>query len=258
MKPLIEFFRQPGKIRAFAAHLAISAALVGLLAAVVYFVWYPPPYFEFDGGWTILRMVVLVDVVIGPLLTLVVYRRGKKELKRDLSVIGALQLMAFVYGAGLMMEYRPAFIVYAEKNFYSVPWPDLVPTTRDLARIEAMRSGRGPVMVALVLPEDPATRQGIRMSANSGGPRVTVLGDYYQPMTPAIWRSMVKDALDLDVLMRVEPKAKDDLERFRQRFLDKSTTTFDKLAFYPAVFRYGVVIFAFDRETGSLLGWVSE
>lgn len=258
MKPLIEFFRQPGKIRAFAAHLAISAALVGLLAAVVYFVWYPPPYFEFDGGWTILRMVVLVDVVIGPLLTLVVYRRGKKELKRDLSVIGALQLMAFVYGAGLMMEYRPAFIVYAEKNFYSVPWPDLVPTTRDLARIEAMRSGRGPVMVALVLPEDPATRQGIRMSANSGGPRVTVLGDYYQPMTPAIWRSMVKDALDLDVLMRVEPKAKDDLERFRQRFLDKSTTTFDKLAFYPAVFRYGVVMFAFDRETGGLLGWVNE
>jgi hypothetical protein len=258
MTPLIEFFRQPGKIRAFAAHLAISAALVSALAAVVYFVWYPPPYFEFDGGWTILRMVILVDVVIGPLLTLIVFRRGKKELKRDLGIIGALQLMAFIYGVGLMMEYRPAFVVYAEKNFYSVPWPDLVPNTRDLPRLEAMRSGRGPAMVALMLPEDPATRQGLWMSASTGGPRVTVLGDYYQPITPAIWRGIVPDALDLNVLMRAEPNAKDDLERFRRRFLEGSTTTFDKLAFYPAVFRYGVVMFAFDRETGGLFGWVTE
>ena len=258
MTPLIGFFKEPGKIRAFLVHLAISASLVGALAAAVYFFWYPPPYFGFDGGWNVLRMVVLVDVVLGPLLTLVVFRRGKPELKRDLSIIGGLQLAAFIYGAGLMIEYRPAFVVYAEKNFYSVPWPDIVPNTRDLERLKAMRPDRGPAMVVLALPDNPSERQGIWMSANSGGPRVTVLGDYYQPMTPERWRAIVRDAVNPEVLIRSQPEIADDLERFRARFVEGSGMTMEKLAFFPAVFRYGVVMFAFERESGRLFGWVNE
>ena len=89
------------------------------LGSTAYLLWYPPPYFEFDGGMNVMRLLLVVDVVLGPLLTLVVFQRGKKGLRRDLAVIGALQLAAFVYGAGLMFQYRPAFVVYAEKNFFS-------------------------------------------------------------------------------------------------------------------------------------------
>ena len=258
MKKLLEFFRQSGKIRAFLIHLAISAALVSMLAAIVFFVWYPPPYFQFDGGWHILRLVVLVDVVLGPLLTLLVFRRGKKELKRDLGVIASVQLVAFFYGAGLMLQYRPAFLVYFEKNFYSEPLPDIAPHTKDLARLEAMRSARGPTTVAMVLPADPMERQGLRMSASSGGARMTVLGDYYRPVAPELWPGIAKDALDLDALIRAQPEVEEDLDRFRARFLGNSPIGLEKLAFYPAVFRYGVVLFAFDRQTGEPVGWVSE
>ena len=84
--------RQSGKIPAFLIHLGISAAFVSALAAVVYIIWYPPPYFGFDGGWNVMRMVILVDVVLGPLLTLVVFRRGKQGLARDLAIIALVQL----------------------------------------------------------------------------------------------------------------------------------------------------------------------
>lgn len=257
-KKLLEALGQSGKVPAFLIHLAISAALVAMLAAVAYIVWYPPPYFAFDGGWNVLRMVILVDVVLGPLLTLVVFRRGKKELRRDLGTIAAIQLVAFVYGAGLMMQYRPAFIVYAEKNFFSVPWPDLVPHTKDTSRLEQMRSSWGPTLVALELPPDPAERERLRMAVTAGGPRITVLGDYYQAFTPERWRAMAGQSLNIEAQIREQPEIAEDVARFRERFLSGPTRSLESVVFYPAVLRYGVILLAFERESGALIGWISE
>ena len=76
--------------------------------------WYSPPFFMFDGGWQVLRLIVLVDVVLGPLFTLIVFDRAKRALRRDLAVIALVQAAALAYGAWIMHAYRPAFIVYAE------------------------------------------------------------------------------------------------------------------------------------------------
>ena len=254
----LESLKQSGKLPAFFIHLGVSAALVAALGGVAFVLWYPPPYFEFDGGLNVMRLLLLVDVVLGPLLTLVVYQRGKKGLKRDLGVIAALQIAAFIYGAHLMIEYRPAFIVYADKNFFSVPWPDLAPFTKDTARLEQLRSGKGPAIVVLELPPDPELRQRLRLAVAGGGPRITVLGDYYQPLTPERWRAMVGDAVNIEAQARAQPEIAPDLERFRARFLADGARGLDSLAFYPAVLRYGVVMFALDRQSGSLFGWMSE
>jgi len=258
MATLVDLLKQSGKIPAFAIHLCISVALVAMLAAVVYLFWYPPPYFEFDGGWNVMQVVIFVDVVLGPLLTLVVFRRGKKGLVRDLGVIAAIQLIAFVYGTGLMMQYRPAFIVYAEKNLFSVPWPDLVPHTKDTARLEQMRSSKGPTLVVLDLPPDPAERQRLRMAVAGGGPRITVLGDYYQPLTPERWRAMQGEAVNMDAQLRAQPEIAGDLARFRARFLPDPAQSLESLAFFPAVLRYGVVMLALERQSGALFGWMNE
>ena len=58
------------KLRAFAIHLTASAIVVLAFLGVMFFVWYPTPYFETDGGWTVLRILAGVHVVLGPLLTL--------------------------------------------------------------------------------------------------------------------------------------------------------------------------------------------
>ena len=68
--------RNSGKIQAFLIHLGISAGVVGLLVLLMLMQWYPQPWFSHDGGWHVFRLILLVDVVLGPTLTLVVFRRG--------------------------------------------------------------------------------------------------------------------------------------------------------------------------------------
>ncbi len=257
MTKLIAFFWQSGKIPAFLIHLIISAALVLSLAAMVYMVWYPPPYFEYDGASNIMRVVIFVDLILGPLLTMVVFRHGKKSLRRDLGVIASIQLVAFVCGAGLMMQYRPAFVVYADDTFFAVRWPDLAPHTKDHARLEQMRVNVGPTPVVLELPTDRDQRKSLMNALSNGGPVVTLMGDYYQPMTPARWHSIAEKSVDLEAQVRAQPELAEAVTRFRRRFLDNTGMTIEKLAFYQAFLRNGLVMFAMDRESGALFGWLN-
>jgi len=58
-------------------------------------------------------LVLIVDVCLGPLLTLAVFDPKKKELKRDLSIILLIQLSALFYGIYTVSVARPAYIVFA-------------------------------------------------------------------------------------------------------------------------------------------------
>ncbi|HEV7490359.1 MAG TPA: hypothetical protein VGO25_06105, partial [Rhodanobacteraceae bacterium] len=76
--------------KASAVHLSISIC-VGLGAvALIFGVWYPPPYSHAVGADQLVVLLLGVDVVLGPLLTLVVFKSGKKSLRFDLSVIALL------------------------------------------------------------------------------------------------------------------------------------------------------------------------
>jgi hypothetical protein len=70
------------------------AVLAGLL---VFMLWYPYPYREVSGGRDLFQLVVVVDVVLGPLITFAVFNRAKprKELRRDLAVVALLQIDRF-------------------------------------------------------------------------------------------------------------------------------------------------------------------
>ena len=69
---------------------------------------------------------------------------------------------------------------------------------------------------------------------------------------------MVGEAVDIEAQLRAQPELQEDMARFRKRFLEGSGMSMEKLAFFPAVFRYGVVMFAFERESGALFGWMNE
>lgn len=99
---------------AFAVHLLISIILFIFLAAIIRFIWYPGFLFQTDGGWQGIRLIAGVDFVLGPVLTLFVYKVGKPSLKLDLSVIAVIQIAALTYGSWLVYQERPRAIVYAD------------------------------------------------------------------------------------------------------------------------------------------------
>lgn len=105
---------------AFAIHLGLSAAIFVVLAAIIVVFWYPGFLFQTDGGWQGIRLIAGIDLVLGPLLTLIVYDKGKKSLKADLSVIAAIQFSALFAGTYLVYQERPIAVIFADDKFSTV------------------------------------------------------------------------------------------------------------------------------------------
>ena len=135
--------------QAFGLHLVISLLLFLVLAGVIYFWWYPGILFWYDGGMEGMRLIAGVDFFIGPLLTLLVYKVGKKTLRFDLTCIAVLQVVCLVAGMMTVWLTRPVAVVYAENTFRSISYHvyedyGVVPSSVPLLR------GRWPVWIWVV------------------------------------------------------------------------------------------------------------
>lgn len=111
--------RRTVRIKATGIHLVISLAMAALAALLVFYVWYPYPYREISGGRDLFLLVVAVDVVMGPLLTLTVFNPSKPtaELRRDLTFVAILQLAALGYGLWTVAVARPVHLVFEVDRF---------------------------------------------------------------------------------------------------------------------------------------------
>ena len=65
------------KALASSIHFFASLLVFSIFVYVLLTQWYPEPFFNASGGWQGLKLVILVDLVLGPLLTLIVYNRKK-------------------------------------------------------------------------------------------------------------------------------------------------------------------------------------
>jgi hypothetical protein len=115
------------RLRLTGLHFLASTSVALLSAALVFFLWYPPPYAALAGGLTLFAMVVGIDVILGPCLTAVVAGQGKSwaELRRDMSIIIVLQLLAFGYGMLTIAQARPVHLVFEIDRFKVVSAADV-------------------------------------------------------------------------------------------------------------------------------------
>jgi len=151
-------------------HLLISVAIAGAVLALMLSLWFPGPLFEAAGGNDLLIILVGVDVVVGPLITLVIFRSGKPGLKFDLAVIGAMQIGALVYGMHAVYLARPAFIVFVRDQFQVASAAQLDPEELAKAKYAEFRQPplTGPLLAFAVLPTDPAELRQFAMVGLAG------------------------------------------------------------------------------------------
>jgi len=112
--------------QAFGIHLTLSVLVFATLVALMVFFWFPGELFLIDGGWQGLKLVAIVDLVLGPLLTLMLWKPGKKDLVMDMSLVAAIQVGALVFGFITTYDQRTVAMVYADKAFSSVSHRALV------------------------------------------------------------------------------------------------------------------------------------
>lgn len=116
------------RFKAALLHFFISIAIVASIITLMLTLWYPNLYFKLMGGKKLLYLIAGIDVFLGPLLTLAVFKSGKKGLKSDLACIAMLQLAAMSYGLFVMLEARPIFTVFDKDAFYVASVVDIVPS----------------------------------------------------------------------------------------------------------------------------------
>lgn len=152
-----------------AKHLAASASIAVVCAALVFGLWYPYPYSELASGRELFALLVSVDLVAGPLLTFVVYNpeKPRRELWRDVGTVIVLQLVALGYGLHIVAQARPVFLAFEGDRFRVVAVPDI--DSASLARAPsgmARLSWMGPQTIGVKLLEgsDPGYQQSIMLA----------------------------------------------------------------------------------------------
>lgn len=101
----------------------IGSLFVALLSSVVVFSgWYPNPWRTMLGVTQIFLLVVLVDVICGPMLTLVLAspRKSVRERWVDLTLVVVIQLGALFYGLFSVFSARPVVLAFETDRFVVV------------------------------------------------------------------------------------------------------------------------------------------
>lgn len=107
----------PFRFRYFLSHLLISVLVAGISLFLIFGIWYPAPLHRALGVGELVILMLAIDVILGPLLTLVLAKEGKKGLKMDLVLIGMVQLSALFYGLYTVNQGRPVAIAFDINRF---------------------------------------------------------------------------------------------------------------------------------------------
>lgn len=189
-------------------HLLCSVGVALLAAALVFGLWYPFPYRELSGGRELFFLVVAVDVVCGPLLTIVLFNPAKPraELWRDLGLVALIQLGALGYGLHTVWQVRPLFLVQEIDRFKVIAAPDVLDAS--VAALPAELQPRwmsGPVTVAIREPKDAQERQKVLFESVQGGRDYAERPEFYLPYEGAAALKSLQRAKPLEVFLQKQP-----------------------------------------------------
>jgi hypothetical protein len=192
---MLERLELRSRARAAGIHTLISALIAALAAALVFGLWFPDDFRLLSGGRDLFLLVTSVDVVLGPLLTFTVFnlKKGWPHLRRDLAVIGVIQLIALGYGLHTVSGARPVAMVFEVDRFrvvtadsvYRPELPDAAPEYRSLPLT-------GPWLLAAMPPQAGDERNKALFMALEGvdvGQRPRFWRPYEENRSEAIARS---------------------------------------------------------------------
>jgi hypothetical protein len=174
------------RLKAFGWHLLGSALVLGIVVGGLYLGWYRWPGWYLADATQVTRVMIGVDLVVGPLLTMVVAgpRKPMRTLARDVSMIAAVQLIALGYGSVSLWNGRPLYYAFSEDVLQLVQAYDI---SSEQAALGIQKSpGLAPHWYSLPrwiwapLPSDSAQSEKIVSAAISGGDDVISMPQYYK------------------------------------------------------------------------------
>jgi len=240
--------------QAFLTHLLISMAIFFVLFYLIIFKWYPSYYFHIDGGYRGIATIFFVDVILGPGLTLLVFKPGKPGLKFDMSAIVILQIIALSWGVKSVFTERPALTVFYDGKFSCMNHSEV--SDFNLERL-LLKDEKPPLLAVLPRPSTHKEYQDMMLEAfKHGSAEIYVFSEKLLPMDIVGTTQVMNYYLDVPNNFT---GSQDDVEKYSQiwsDYLEKNPEAGKHYFYYPMSCRYQNVLAVFDPASSTIVDFV--
>ena len=241
------------RIKLALRNLYISQAVIFAFLLFAYFVWFPHSFSKLGGFSETALMLIFVDLVLGPLLVLIVYKEGKKLLRFDINVLLGIQLFAFVFGAYSLYLKHPAYAVFSGDRFTLTNVSNVYPQQPWLQQFKTSFFS-SPQFVVTKLPEDHKERNALMFSVLLGGaPDIDKRPEYFEPFMPNI-DAIFSKSIPINQLFQ-NSKTKEKLTQFYKQHGGKPSD----YAYFPLRGNNKKdMIWVFKRSTAQAIGIIDS
>ena len=231
------------KLIATGVHLSLSLVVFAYLAYLIFYHWFPQPYFSVDGGWQGIRLVAAVDLVLGPLITFLIFdlTKSRRAIVFDLVIILVIQFGALAYGVVTTYQQRTLAIVVISEFILSAAESNYAGTLESPEQLRQYSHETPPI----IFSDLPLTAEGLEEAK-----RIKIETGVSEHAQMQHYRSAkaLKPALEArqqgfrDFLQ--ESEARDQFEGW----LDRNQKTADEVMIGYFSGRYGTAWLVFDRQ----------
>lgn len=236
------------RYQAFSVHFLVSLCIIVNFSYLIFAHWYPEPFFSADGGWSVFRMVIIVDLVLGPVLTLVIYKPGKKGLKFDLTAIATTQLVALIYGGSILYQERPVYLTFSVDRFVLISEDD-IDTSKFKNQELLVKDSATPRPVFARMPDDPVEQQKLMDEVLEGKPDLEFRAEYYETFSENLAEVFAKSK-DINELKKSSPQYSAKIDSFLV------SHCIDDCAFLPLVGKKRDMLLAISKKDGHVVGGI--
>lgn len=238
------------KLIASLVHLLLSIVVISFVMGLIIYFWYPVDYLDLTRFREIALILICVDLVMGPILTFIVFNPKKASLIFDLSVIAFLQFIALGYGCYTLYQDHPLFVTFTIDRFTIVTAKDADPKNAkyDEYKISKLSS---PVVAFVALPESIEDRNELILGVMSGAPDLDKRIDLYKPYRENIHTASTR-ALKTQLIIKDREKAPALVEYF-EAYKEAS----DKHLLFPITGPTKHAIIAIDKDSGKLVSVIN-
>ncbi len=236
------------KLHAFSIHLGISLIIFFALLYFIVFEWYPEPLFKTDGGWQGIRLIAFVDIVLGPVLTLIIFKKGKRGLKLDLVIIAIVQMTALISGTIVIYNEHPVAIIIVNNRLHPVTAYQVAEARisyADLQRYSALK----PPLIYSNIPKDDDEYRALLLDSLQTGRGIRLYGEYYKKWTSEIKNSVSQNSMSMEKFLVGKPKE----QMVYNKFVSNNKSKVRNFIYLPLYSRYKYSIAVIDKHTFSIV-----
>lgn len=241
------------RVKVATSHALLSVIIFSSIFFVLISLWYPPPYFTAAGGWEGLKIAAMVDLVLGPLLTFIIFdtKKARKKIILDLSFIIMLQISALIFGISVIYQQRPVASVFWDGSFYVVPMAAFKDQSFALQKINEL-SDEIPALIYAKKPEKLEELKPMldKIKNNNIPPHHQL--DLYHPLKN-FFTELVTYQLNIIKVMEKHKQVRNSMELFLSNNRTKKINDF---VYFPLQAKYHNIILIFSTS-GEFIDFIS-